>query len=296
MQSTLLLTTALLFVGPQAGGDQAFSATITVEGCPVTVIHEVEVPSRLAGVLASVEVQEGDEVQEGQEVARLDDRRAKKALEISAAKAKNDVNVRYAIKAAEVAEAEYRGGIHANRIVAGTIPDIEIQRLELSAQRGTLQTEQAQRDFVLEGLQRDLDQITLDEHGIKSPIDGIVVDVAKRRGEAVTAGELVFKVRNIDELRVEAVLKETEVPHSQLRKGQVVEFRCDLVNAAAAGDPLAFRGKITYIEPGIDQVSTYYRIYAVVNNNDARELLPGMKGTLTILPTTDAVAQTELSQ
>jgi RND family efflux transporter MFP subunit len=291
MPSTLLLAATLIFVGPQADEAAAADQAIVLDGCNVSAVDEVEVPSKLVGVLTSVEVREGDEVRADQEVARLDDKRAAIALEISTEKAKNDVNVRYAQKAAEVAVAEYEQGWRANLTLAGTIPNIEMRRLLLNSEKGKLQIEQADRDYILEGLQRELDQVTFDDHAIKSPIDGIVIEVAKNVGEAVTAGELVLKVRNIDELRVEGYLRETEVPHARLSKGQIVEFHADLVNPALASDKPAFRGKLTYVEPGIDQATTIYKVFAIVKNNDARELLPGMKGAMTIVGAGESVAR-----
>jgi multidrug efflux pump subunit AcrA (membrane-fusion protein) len=58
-----------------------------------------------------------------------------------------------------------------------------------------------------------------------------------------------------------------------------------------ASDKPPFRGKITYVEPGIDQATTIYKVFAIVKNNDARELLPGMKGAMTIVGAGESVAR-----
>ena len=290
MQSTLLLTAALVFVGPQADGAAPAEQAIILLECSVEVVDEVEVPSKLVGVLMSVEVHEGDEVLADQEVARLDDKRAKIALDMSKKRAENNVNVKYAEAAADVAKIEYEQGVLANKKLFNTIPYIEMRRLELSLKRGTLQIEQADREFVLEGLQKILDEVTFDVHGIKSPIDGIVVAVNKYQGEAVTAGEHVLTVRNIKQLRVQGYLKATEVAHSRIKPGQIVEFYADLLGSALGGDTPPFRGKITYVEPGIDPGSEEYQVWALVNNNEARDLLPGMYGTMKILGAEESVA------
>ena len=55
------------------------------------------------------------------------------------------------------------------------------------------------------------------------------------------------------------------------------------------GDTPPFRGKITYVEPGINPSSKEYQVWALVNNNEARDLLPGMYGTMKILGAEEAV-------
>ncbi len=61
----------------------------------------------------------------------------------------SDVEVRYAKKAAELADLEYQKAIEANRRLNGTVPQLEVNRLRLQAEMAHLQIEQAQRELDL---------------------------------------------------------------------------------------------------------------------------------------------------
>ena len=80
----------------------------------VKLIDDVEIPAEEAGRIMAVQVREGDRVEEGKTIlAQMDDSHAAAALRIADAdhkatqeKARNDINVRNAKAAAEVAKAD----------------------------------------------------------------------------------------------------------------------------------------------------------------------------------------------
>src|SRR5438067_13290102 len=85
-------------------------AGIEISSAVIKVSEEVTVPARDAGVLAKIEVKEGQLVEEGDTLVRLHDSdvrlavdRARLEAEIALRKFNNDVDVRYAKKSTEVA-------------------------------------------------------------------------------------------------------------------------------------------------------------------------------------------------
>src|SRR2546421_6809759 len=77
------------------------------------LMEEAEVPAQEAGVVTGVAVREGQRVKQGELLAQIDDQvvrlvaeATKAKYDIARAKATNDVRIRYAQKAIEVAEAE----------------------------------------------------------------------------------------------------------------------------------------------------------------------------------------------
>src|SRR5437588_8636617 len=89
------------------------SSSIEIPSAVIKISEEVAVPARDAGVLAKIEVKEGQLVEEGDVVVRLLDtdvrlavERARLEAEIALRKFKNDVDIRYAKKSTEVARAE----------------------------------------------------------------------------------------------------------------------------------------------------------------------------------------------
>ena len=92
-----------LIVAGAASGPPA--APIEVDHALVTLIEQVEVPAREAGVLAAVEVREGQLVAAGDQLAHLDDtqpqlakKRAEIEFDIARTEAENNVDVRFARK------------------------------------------------------------------------------------------------------------------------------------------------------------------------------------------------------
>ena len=96
------------------------------------------------------------------------------------AQAVSDVEVRYAKKAAELADLEYQSALKANRHLQGTVATLEVERLRLAAEMAHLQVEQAEFDFAKRrsgslflgtGLNRDaqaLDRMKLGEKNFET--------------------------------------------------------------------------------------------------------------------------------
>ena len=93
----------------------ATAAEPVLEGCLVSLIDEVKVPAREAGVIMKLAIRQGDLVAKGDVLAQIDDdqpqmekRRAQAEHEQALAKAESDVDVRYSEKAQGVAEMTFR--------------------------------------------------------------------------------------------------------------------------------------------------------------------------------------------
>ena len=147
-----------------------------------------------------------------------------------------------------------------------------------------LQVEQAEQELKVAGLterlkQNDLDFATwtLERLRIKSPLDGMVVEVNQRPGEWVEPGEAMFRVVRIDRLRVEAFLDAHQAAGTLVGRG--VTLSVD-VSTSSRGH---FSGKIVFVSPEVDPVNGQVRVWAEVENRGA-ELRPGLHGTLTIDP------------
>ena len=133
---------------------------LVLRQCLVSLIQEVQVPAQVAGLLVELPVQEGMSVSVGQLLARIDDSQpmsdhqiAVLKLQAAQEKAKNDISVRYAQAAAEVARIEYEQAYRANQKNPGTISETEVRRLYLAHQRAALGVEQALVDQRLAALE-----------------------------------------------------------------------------------------------------------------------------------------------
>ncbi len=260
---------------------------VEVPSMLIRIDEQVEVPAREAGVLAAVNVREGEMVAEGASIAQIEDdeariaaERAKIEMDIAKANAENDVGVRFARKSREVVEAELRRSNEALDRYAKSISASEMDHLRLLVDKSKVEIEQAEHEFKIADYTR---QIKVAEHQaaeqavsrrkITAPLGGVVVRVPRHRGEWVKPGDPVVRIVRLDHLRAEGFLDSRYL--SPKLDGRKVKLIVDL-----PGDPAAeFPGKIVFVDPEIDPVNAQVHVRAEIDNRGLK-LRPGMRGKM----------------
>jgi macrolide-specific efflux system membrane fusion protein len=298
MSTSICIVTIILALPPQAAPSQMRPAPATgreaqLSHCLVSLIEDVQVPAREAGALTSVAVVEGQYVTQGQLLAQIDDaqpRLDKLAAELerdaALAKAQDDIEVRYAAAAFDVANAELERALAIDRKSPGGVTQQEIQKLRLAKHRDELQIERSKLEMRVAKMNADVHQAAVksadDAVGrrqITSPLSGVVVTIFHEKGEWVAAGEPVLQVIRIDRLRVEGFLSSTETGPEEVA-GRPVAVEVQLAGGRAAH----FTGKVVFISPLV-QAGDKYRVRAEVENrteNGSPLLRPGMTATMNI--------------
>src|SRR5690606_24859385 len=124
--------------------------------CKVILVddYDVELAANDMGTLTYLGVKEGMEVEEGAEIAKLDDRQvliareaAKYGLRAANKRATVDVEVRHAEAAAAVAKETYEGMLKASSGVEGSITRTDLREKELDWKRAVLAIEKAKHDM-----------------------------------------------------------------------------------------------------------------------------------------------------
>jgi membrane fusion protein, multidrug efflux system len=267
------------------------AGTVEVPSMLLRLIEQVDVPAREPGLLASVNVVEGQMVKEGTVLAEIDDaeariaeERARIECEMAKVAATNTVHVRFARKSAEVAQAELRRSAESNEKYSKSISESEMDRLRLVVEKSRLEIEQAEYDSRVAAFNQQVKendyrggQQKVKQHKITAPLSGAVVQVHRRRGEWVKPGEVVVRILRLDRLRAEGFLK---IEHwSDQLQGRPVRLWVDLPKSPHA----EFSGKIVFLDPEIDPVNAQVRIWAEVDNAGLR-LRPGMRATMALQP------------
>lgn len=247
--------------------------------CRIKLIHRVTLSSDRPGVLAFVEPEEGDGVKAGQQVAGLRDEVARAVLASATKKASNDVQIRYAKKATDVAEVEYNKALQTNRKVPGTVPDIEIRRLYLAYEKGSLQIEQADHEFAIAALETKEAAAQLETYQVKAPFDGVVTRVYKRKGEAVRQGDPILEVVSTRRVRVEGYVDIHDV--GNVKPGDPVIVQLDIPDVDLPVEKEFFQGQIAFVDPGVQSVTKQTRIWAEVTNR-GNILRAGLTAKMTI--------------
>ena len=267
----------------------AFAQTIEVKSVLLRLVERAEIPARQPGTLLEVAVTEGQIVEEGALLARIDDieaqiavKRAEYERDIAAQKAKNDVEIRAAEEERKVADSDLRQAQQSQQRLADSVSASELEHLKLKASLKGLQVERAKHERSVARLtesQRDADvelaRRVLQLRHVTAPFKGTVVEIYRQRGEWVEPGEKMLRLIRLDRIRAEGFIN---IEHaSQSLVGRAVQLKIDLPNRPQT----TFHGKITFVSPEIDAVNRQTRFYAEFDN---RELLlqPGVRGSLTI--------------
>jgi RND family efflux transporter MFP subunit len=284
------ITAAVLLAIPV--GDVAADSPadcVKVPSVLIKLIEQVDVPAQEAGVLEKVEVKEGRRVKDGDLLAVVDQtksnlavERARTEMEIALRRAKNDINVRFAKSALKVAEAELRRAQESNEKYPGSVTNSELDRLKLTVEKSQLEVEQAQHEFEIAAetqriKKNDYDVAVEDvrRRQIVSSLDGVVVQVNRRRGEWVEAGDKVMRILGTNPLRAEGFVKAEDLKHDL--QDRPVTLHVKLPDGTAA----KFPGQVVFIDPEIDPVNAQSRVWAEVKNDDLK-LRPGMRADMFI--------------
>ena len=99
---------------------------------------------------------------------------------------------------------------------------------------------------------------------IVSPHDGIIVEIYKNVGEAITLGIPIYKVVAIDRMRVTGYLDVGDA--WRVRQGQAVRITPELEGGDLPIEREVFEGKITFVDSEIDPKTRTCRIFAEVEN------------------------------
>ncbi|MBT8341974.1 MAG: efflux RND transporter periplasmic adaptor subunit [Desulfatitalea sp.] len=214
--------------------------------------RRIEVASRLSGYIRDILVQEGDLVQNGQVLARLDAADVQGAID----------QARAGVGAAKAAFNDAKTDLERFRMLfkSGTVSENEWRkmRLKFEASRQTLNQAQA-------GLDAALAQRVYAE--IKSPMDGVVVARFKRIGDLALPGVPLLTLESRRDLLFETFVAEKQI--SAVSDGQIVQVRIDGV-----GGPL--EGTVRRVVPSGDPVTRTYRVKIALPQTNG--LRPGMFG------------------
>ncbi len=298
--STMVLAAALTMFGTQNMSGAAGGRTVDVdEVCQVALIYESDIPADLpaqqGGRLLSVAVKEGDRVAVGQVLATVDNELEKKSeevsryrLEMANEEAENDVNVRYAQKAADVHEYRLRQVLEADHKVPQAYTESEVKTYRLQWEQFLLQKEQAEHEqklaFMSVSVRRaehELAQHELHRREIKAPVAGVIEDVTFVVGDWVRAGDPIAKLVQYDRLEINTFLKYGNIGPADVR-GKDVTVTVELVG----GRKESFYGRVDHASGTLH--GGRFKIRVEVDNKERVKdsgdwmLMPGMNAKMQI--------------
>jgi len=295
--SSIVFAAALAAFGTQNMAPAAADDPGLLRDCVVTFIYDTQIPADLpaqqGGVIRSLNVKEGDHVAVDAILAQVDDaiertneEAAIARLDMANQEFSNDINVRYAKMASEVYKFRLKQAMEACEKVPDAYTFTELKVLELQYKQYMLQTEQAEHEQNLAGMsvrvreaEKKLASYELARRVVKSPVEGVVVEVFPRVGAWVRAGDPIARVVQLDRLRIEGYLQYGPISPADV-DGKPVTVQVQL----AKGQVGTFQGRIDSVDPIIEG-GNRFRVRAEVINQKLGEhwaLMGGMIANMQI--------------
>ncbi|HVX12210.1 MAG TPA: HlyD family efflux transporter periplasmic adaptor subunit [Pirellulales bacterium] len=293
--SIWLLSAVLVLSGPDDRESGRHTTNrYQLDNTLVTLIDEIDIAAQEAGIITDLTVQEGSEVRANDKIAQISDSKAQAAKkvaqaehEVALAEAENDISVRYAKKAAEVAYYDFMAHKLANKQAKGSTPEAEMKKLHLSWQKGELETEKAQLELDVAKLTAKAKEASVEaadddihRRRVFSPIDAVVIEIDKHVGEWVNPGDRIARIVRMNKVRVKGMLALAEVSPIQVADRPItVEARI------SNNRSVQFQGRIVFVAPELDPSGKYYKVVAEVENREENGtwlLLKGMSPRVTV--------------
>jgi len=307
-----------LFTRDKEGGNTFIKVSGNIE------TTEVDVGFKIAGRIVSISVQEGDWIEKGKVLAKLDDEDLRQRLELARATLRSaQARLKKLLAGSrpeELGEAEAtlnqakfdleNKQAHYERIKLlfekGVIPKETLDNAEAGFKiaKASLQRVMENYKLVKEGPRSEdiedaraqveqaqaslkLAETQLSYTVLYSPISGTVLVKSGEMGEVVNPGTSILTLANIENVWLKAYIPETEL--SKVKLGQEVMVTTDL------RPQKIYKGKISFISSQAEftpkqiqtekeRVTLVYRIKIDIPNPD-RELKPGMPADGKILLT-----------
>ena len=288
-----LLTVVILSDQP-VEAQQRKPGVVTAYDCTVQLIDVVTLAAERPGILEDDTPEEGTVVQAGQVIAGLKDGIAMATYKKELEKSTNDVHVRYALKSSEFADADLAMSVKANAKVEGTVPEAELAKQKLAAEKATLQIEQAEHEQRIAQLTVEENEEALKTYKVLAPFSGIVSKVYQRKGEAVQQGTPILEVLSIDRVKVEGYISISDAFH--VKTGDTVQVQLD---SSVSDDPkedlnIPFKdkvllGKVKMVDTTFSPIIKSVKVIAEIPNPN-RILRPGLNAKMWITPSNQGAA------
>lgn len=210
-----------------------YSNTATLEA-----EQEAIVVSKVRGIIEALNVEEGDRVQEGQTLAKIEDEQYR----IEANRAKATLNR---------LENEYQRNKELFEKNLISAENFQNSRYEYESQKAT----------------HELALLNLEHTTVRSPISGVISERFVKKGNMIGSDQQLYRVTDFSPLT--AVLHVPEHEMSKIRKNQRVELQAD-----ALPNQL-FVGHVERISPVVNKENGTFKVTVYIDEND-NLLRPGM--------------------
>jgi RND family efflux transporter MFP subunit len=233
----------------------------------LSVEREVDLRAQREGVVVEIVSEQGDRVEAGAVLGRIDDRET--VAQVDRARADLEVaenQVKYSEAQVKARDAAYRRAQEMRELGLNSDADLEEAEFRSVGARHDLNSWRA----AVERAQAEIRklEVELEKTRLHAPFAGVVARRYIRPGQNVRKDDPCFRLSELSPLQVRFLVAETS-PH-QPREGESV-------NVVAVTSPeRVYTARIRRVSPVVDAASGGIEVIAELTNPDLRELRPGM--------------------
>lgn len=215
--------------------------------CLIEARQSIDVRTSVEGVIEAVHVQRGALVKKGTLIATLSSGPEKAALDMARSRASMEGDIKAAEARVELARKKWERAeeLQKKNFVSENARDEAQAEYRLA----TEQLRAARENKRLAELDVKRATEVLAQRSIRSPVDGVVVDVMLRPGELMSSNQKnpIMKIVEVDPLNVELVLPVSQF--GKVKLGQVAEVRPE--------EPVGgkHRARVEIVDPVMDAAS-----------------------------------------
>ena len=259
---------------------------LPVEEATVDWFQVSNVSALRPGVIDKMELRIGKEVGRAGDVIGV---LHKVTADLSVKEAEIQANGQGAVLKAAAQKQLAAAVVNRNKALNGRIPNSvsgeEVQKAEaefLVAKAGEREAADTQ-DLAKAKLESA--KQAAEEHIIRAPFAGIVVEEYKHEGESVQANEAVVRIGNLDKVRVWTYIP-VEYAY-RVSIGTEIEIQPHLITSGTRSgkhpiEQKKFRGVVTFVDPSLQAIGeSGVRLFAQIENPN-HELRPGLKASMSI--------------
>ena len=212
---------------------------------PIEALAEADVIAKVAGEIREILVEEGDDVKQGQVLAKLDGDRLR--LELN----QSEANL-------HKLQRDYERNIELKDKALISSGEFDKIKYDLEALEASF----------------NLAKLELDYTQIRAPIDGVVSERFVRLGNTLAVNERAFRITSFDPLVAYLHVPEREYRH--IAQGQPVGIDIDALQG------LRITAAVTRVSPIVDPQTGTFKITIEISD-DQRRIKPGMFGRINIV-------------
>lgn len=245
------------------------SAPETVSNVPVVTVQKAEIPdwieavgtvraaqisdvsSQMMGTIIEIRVHEGDRVQAGELLARIDDAQPRSAMDQATAAVtaagKATIAAETDLALADATLKRYQPLYEKKSISALQFDQTRAQFQSAEARRDMARAAEAQAEAMLAQAQTSLAYTE-----VRAPFSGVITDKKVDPGALALPGMAIFTLENTGNFRLEATVDESDIGWVQIGQSTVVT----LDSLGSAG----LSGKVVQIVPAADPASRSFLV------------------------------------